>query len=69
VREKLSRIVSILVNLEKVTGIVEKNVLLNELETKHGLPRGESERLVNLLLRDSIIYEPHEGCLKKTGAS
>ena len=52
--------------LRKVTGIVEKDALVNELETKHKIPRGEVERMIGQLLREGTIYEPREGCLKKT---
>jgi DNA replicative helicase MCM subunit Mcm2 (Cdc46/Mcm family) len=52
--------------MEKETGIVEKVALLNELETKYKIPKGESERLIGQLLREGTIYEPREGYLKKT---
>jgi hypothetical protein len=52
--------------MEKETGIVERIALLNELETKYTIPRGETERLVSQLLREGTIYEPREGYLKKT---
>jgi DNA replicative helicase MCM subunit Mcm2 (Cdc46/Mcm family) len=52
--------------LEKETGIVEKTSLLNELETKYTISRGEAERLIAQLLREGTIYEPREGYLKKT---
>ena len=52
--------------MEKVTGIVEKEALVNELETKDKIPRAEVERMISQLLREGTIYEPREGCLKKT---
>jgi hypothetical protein len=52
--------------MEKQTGIVEKGALVSELESKHNIPRGESERMLGQLLREGTIYEPREGCLKKT---
>ena len=55
-----------LMDMEKVTGIVEKDAFVNELETKHKIPRGEIERMIGQLLREGTIYEPREGCLKKT---
>ena len=66
IRDRLSVILSVLMEMEKVTGIVEKDALVNELETKHKIPRGEIERMVSQLLREGTIYEPREGCLKKT---
>ncbi len=66
IRDRLSVILSVLLDMEKVTGIVEKDALVNELETKHKIPRGEIERMISQLLREGTIYEPREGCLKKT---
>ena len=53
-------------DMEKITGIVERDAFVNELETKHKIPRGEIERMISQLLREGTIYEPREGCLKKT---
>jgi replicative DNA helicase Mcm len=66
IRDRLSIVLSTLMDLEKVTGIVEKDALVNELETKHKIPKGEVERMIGQLLREGTIYEPREGCLKKT---
>ncbi len=65
-RDKLQVILSALVEMEKETGMVEKTGLLNELETKYKISRGEAERLISQLLREGTIYEPREGYLKKT---
>ncbi|MCX6644584.1 MAG: Minichromosome maintenance protein MCM, partial [Candidatus Bathyarchaeota archaeon] len=66
IRDRLHVILSVLMDMEKVTGIVEKDALVNELETKHQIPRVEIERMIGQLLREGTIYEPREGCLKKT---
>ena len=66
IRDRLSIVLSTLMDMEKVTGIVEKDALVSELETKHKIPRGEVERMIGQLLREGTIYEPREGCLKKT---
>jgi replicative DNA helicase Mcm len=66
IRDKLSMILSTLMEMEKVTGIVEKDTLVNTLEVKNKIPRGEIERMISQLLREGTIYEPREGCLKKT---
>ena len=52
--------------MEKETGIVEKQALVTELETKHNIPRAEIERMIGQLLREGTVYEPREDCLKKT---
>jgi replicative DNA helicase Mcm len=66
IRDRLHVILSVLMDMEKVTGIVEKDALVNELETTHKIPRAEVERMISQLLREGTIYEPREGCLKKT---
>jgi replicative DNA helicase Mcm len=66
VRDRLSIILSTLMDMEKQTGIVEKDALVSELENKHKIPRNEVERMISQLLREGTIYEPREGCLKKT---
>ncbi len=65
-RDRLHIILAALMDMEKVTGIVEKDALVTELETKHKIPRAEVERMISQLLREGTIYEPREGCLKKT---
>jgi replicative DNA helicase Mcm len=66
IRDRLHVVLSTLMDMEKITGIVEKGALVNELETKQKIPRGEIERMIGQLLREGTIYEPREGCLKKT---
>ena len=66
VRDKLQVILSVLIAMEKETGIVEKAALVSELESKHEIPRAETERMVGQLLREGTIYEPRGGYLKKT---
>jgi replicative DNA helicase Mcm len=65
-RDRLQIILSTLMEMERETGMVEKTVLLNELEAKNKIQRGEAERLIGQLLREGTIYEPREGHLKKT---
>jgi replicative DNA helicase Mcm len=65
-RDRLQTILSTLMELEKETGMVERTTLLNELEDKYKVSRGEAERLIGQLLREGTIYEPREGYLKKT---
>jgi replicative DNA helicase Mcm len=66
VRDKLHVVLSVLIAMEKETGIVEKAALVSELESKHEIPRSETERMVGQLLREGTIYEPRESYLKKT---
>jgi len=66
VRDKLQVILSVLIEMEKETGMVEKTELISELEAKHKIPRAETERMIWQLLREGTIYEHREGYLKKT---
>ncbi|MEM4733571.1 MAG: minichromosome maintenance protein MCM [Candidatus Bathyarchaeia archaeon] len=66
VRDKLQVVLSVLVEMEKETGMVEKAVLVSELELKHQIQKAETERMLNQLLREGTIYEPKEGYVKKT---
>jgi replicative DNA helicase Mcm len=66
VRDKMQVVLSTLMAMEKETGLVEKTLLVSELESKYNVSRVESERILGQLLREGTIYEPREGCLKKT---
>jgi len=55
-----------LMEMEKETGMVQKDALETELDEKYKIPRSESSRLLGQLLREGTIYEPREGFLKKT---
>jgi len=58
-------VLSMLVEMERETGMVERDVLLEELK-KHGIEQRETKRLIGQLIRDETIYSPREGYLKKT---
>jgi replicative DNA helicase Mcm len=66
IRDRLGSVISTIVEMEKATGMVERESLVNELENKHKISKGEIERMIGQLLREGTIYEPREGCLKKT---
>jgi replicative DNA helicase Mcm len=65
-RDKLQTLLSVLTEMEKEIGMVEKVALINRLETEYKIPRNEVERLIVQLQREGTIYEPREGYLKKT---
>jgi len=65
-RDRLGVILSALIEMEKETGMAEKAALLDELETKYKIPKGEADRLIGQLLREGTVYEPREGYVKKT---
>jgi replicative DNA helicase Mcm len=65
-RDRLQIILGTLIEMEKETGMVEKEALEAELEEKYKISRSESTRFLGQLLREGTIYEPREGFLKKT---
>ncbi|MEM3783699.1 MAG: minichromosome maintenance protein MCM [Candidatus Bathyarchaeia archaeon] len=65
-RDKLQILLSILTEMEREIGMVEKVALINRLEAEYKIPRNEIERLITQLQREGTIYEPREGYLKKT---
>jgi len=65
-RDKLQILLSVLAEMERETGMVERIALINRLEAEYTIPRNEIERLIMQLLREGTIYEPREGYLKKT---
>jgi replicative DNA helicase Mcm len=66
IRDRLGLVLSTIMDMEKATGIVAREALVNELETKQKIPKSEIERMISQLLREGTIYEPREGNLKKT---
>ena len=65
-RDRLQIILGTLMEMEKETGMVEKDALETELDEKYKISRSESSRYLGQLLREGTIYEPREGFLKKT---
>jgi len=65
-RDKLQALLSVLTEMEKEIGMVNRADLINKLETEYNISKMEAERLISQLLREGTIYEPREGYLKKT---
>jgi len=65
-RDKLQVVLSLLAEMERETGLVDKMALINRLEAEYKIQRNEAERLISQLQREGTIYEPREGFLKKT---
>ena len=65
-RDKLQVVLSLLTEMERETGLVDKMALINRLEAEYKIQRNEAERLISQLQREGTIYEPREGFLKKT---
>jgi len=65
-RDKVGSVLATLVELQRETGMVEKTVLIDELKEKYGINAMESNRIIEELLKEGVIYSPREGYLKKT---
>lgn len=65
-RDKLQIVLSLITEMERETGYVDRAALLDRLEAEYKLQRVEAERLISQLQREGTIYEPREGYLKKT---
>jgi replicative DNA helicase Mcm len=65
-RGKMSLILSLIINMERESGLVDKQALLETLEKEYVIPKHEAVRLINQLIREGAIFEPKEGFLKKT---
>ncbi|MFC1486415.1 minichromosome maintenance protein MCM [Thermoproteota archaeon] len=65
-RDKLSIILGLVTSLEKETGIVDKERLLERLQTEFDILAGEAERLIGQMLKEGTLFAPRDGFLKKT---
>jgi replicative DNA helicase Mcm len=64
---QLQKVLSIISEMERVSGIVRDDDLFEALLQDHGINRSEAARLVGVLMRDGTIYSPRPGFYKKTG--
>jgi len=66
VRDKMSLILSLILNMEMEAGLADKQALLETLEREYKIPKGEALKLINQLIKEGAIFEPKEGFYKKT---
>jgi len=66
VRDKMSLILSLILNMEMESGLADKQALLETLEKEYSIPKHEALKLITQLIREGAIFEPREGFLKKT---
>ena len=64
-QNKLQRVLSVLTEMERATGLVKDEDLYQRLEEEHNMSRSEAGRLIRILLRDGTIYSPRPGYFKK----
>lgn len=64
-QDKLRVILTAVVEMSKETGMVERQLLVDEIFSKHKIDASEIQRLVSRLIREGTIYEPRQGYVKK----
>jgi replicative DNA helicase Mcm len=65
-RDKLSIILGLITTMEKETGMVDKERLLERLQTEYDVLGGEADRMIKQMLKEGTLFEPKNGFLKKT---
>ncbi len=65
-RDKLSIILGLITTLEKETGMVDKERLMEMLQTEYDILAGDAERLIGQLLKEGTLFAPRDGFIKKT---
>jgi replicative DNA helicase Mcm len=65
-RDRLSIILGLITTMEKETGMVDKERLIEKLQTEFDVLSGEAERLIGQLLKEGTLFAPRDGFLKKT---
>jgi replicative DNA helicase Mcm len=65
-RDKLSIILGLITTMEKETGMVDKERLMERLQTEYDILAGEADRMIKQMLKEGSLFEPKNGFLKKT---
>ena len=65
-RDKLSVILGLISSMEKETGMVDKERLVERLQTEYDILAGEAERLIGQMLKEGTLFAPRDGFIKKT---
>ena len=65
-RDRLSIILGLITTMEKETGMVDKERLMERLQTEYDILSGEAERLIGQMLKEGTLFAPRDGFLKKT---
>ena len=48
------------------TGMVDKERLMERLQTEYDILSGEADRMIKQMLKEGSLFEPKNGFLKKT---
>jgi len=63
---QLQRVLSVITEMERITGVVKDDDLFEALLQDHQIGRAEAARLIGVLMRDGTIYSPRPGYYKRT---
>ena len=63
---QLQRVLSLIADMERSSGIVRDEDLFNALQEEHQIGRAEAAKLIGILMRDGTIYSPRPGFYKRT---
>ena len=64
-RDKLSIVLGLITTMEKETGMVDKERLMERLQTEYDVPAGEADRMIGQMLKEGTLFAPRDGFLKK----
>jgi len=65
-RDKLSIILGLITSMEKETGMVDKERLMERLQTEYDILAGDAERFIGQMLKEGTLFAPRDGFIKKT---
>ena len=65
-RDKMASVLDVLVELQRVQGMVAKEDLVKEVSQKYGMDEAEIRKIIATLIRDGVVFSPREGFIKKT---
>ena len=65
-QNQLQKVLSVVSELERISGTVKDDDLFDSLAKDHGVSRAEGARLIGVLMRDGTIYSPRPGYYKRT---
>jgi replicative DNA helicase Mcm len=65
IRDKLQAILTLIIAMEKVTGMANENDVYERLEKDYGIEKNEAVRLIGQLQKEGTIYSPRNGFLKR----
>ena len=63
---KLRKVLGVISEMERISCVVKDEDLLDALHEDYEMDRTEAERLISILKREGLIYQPRPGYYKRT---